>query len=174
MYSITQNGKPLHPSKYLIDKKEKTFYTKESNVILDFSNLNGWTFETDDSCVFITGSNCKFITGVNCMFSTKHNCKYQTGDFCTFDTNSDCVFNTGDECTFDVSSDCVFNVGAESVIIRRDIFEVIQPEPNKRIKLNGTDVKGFTFVEEKKKIIIDGKEIEISIESFNELKKHFC
>ena len=61
----------------------------------------------------------------------------------------------------------------ECVIVRRDIFEVIQPEPNKTIKLNECNVLGFTYVEEKKKIMLDGKEIEISLDSYNEFKKQF-
>ncbi len=57
------------------------------------------------------------------------------------------------------------------MIVRRDIFEIIQPEVGVKIKLNGYEIKGFAIVNEKKKITIDGKEIAISVESFEALKK---
>jgi non-homologous end joining protein Ku len=50
------------------------------------------------------------------------------------------------------------------------VFEVIEPKAGQTIKLNEYIVKGYTIVNEHI-ITIDGKEIKISEESFNELKK---
>ena len=60
----------------------------------------------------------------------------------TFDTSYDCTFKTGSNCTFDTGSYCV--------VIRRDIYEVIELEEGKKIKLNGYSLKGFTVEEDDK------------------------
>jgi hypothetical protein len=56
------------------------------------------------------------------------------------------------------------------VIVRRDVFEVIEPKKGQIIKLNDGRTKGYIILNEHI-ITIDGKEIKISEESFNELKK---
>ena len=114
-FSVTQYGKELDPSKYNWDPKTKTFSTTEDDLVLDFSNINGVTFDTGDNCTFKTGK--------------------------------------------------------ESVIVRRDVFEIIQPKPEETIKLNSISIKGYTVVNPKRIISIDGKDIEISEESFQNLKK---
>ena len=45
-YSITQAGKPLSRDKYSIDLETKVFSSKEDCLILDFSDLQDWTFNT--------------------------------------------------------------------------------------------------------------------------------
>jgi hypothetical protein len=40
MFSVTKNGKKLDKSLYNWDEKTKTFSTKESGLVLDFSNYN--------------------------------------------------------------------------------------------------------------------------------------
>jgi hypothetical protein len=57
--------------------------------------------------------------------------------------------------------------------VRRDVFEVIQLEKGKTIKLNGYKVAGFTYINEKHIISIDGKEVELSQESYENLQKLF-
>ena len=66
-YSITQKGKPLEKNKYTLDKKTKTFSSKEENLVLDFSDEYGWTFNTRSECTFNTGSDCTFNVGKDCM-----------------------------------------------------------------------------------------------------------
>lgn len=46
-------------------------------------------------------------------------------DFAEIDN---CTFKTGSYCTFDTGSYCTFDVGERCVIIRRDIFEIIEPK----------------------------------------------
>jgi len=138
MFSVTKKGKPLNKSLYNWDEKTKTFSTNESNLVLDFSDMNYVTFNTGSYCTFMTGDGCKF----------------NTGDDCTFTTRSRCTFETGNDC----------------VIVRRDIYEVIEIPENTKIKLNNCQVKGYMIIPEKHIVIIDGKEIELSEESLNNLK----
>jgi hypothetical protein len=42
---------------------------------------------------------------------------------------------------------------------------------NKKIKLNDYQIKGYTFINDEHVIIIDDKEIKLSEESYNNLKK---
>jgi len=93
------------------------------------------TFNTDYGCTFKAGSNCTFNAGFSCTFKTGSDCTFKTGsdctfktDYgCTFKTSSNCTFNTGFNCTFDTGHGCTFNFTnkANCVIVRRDIFEVI-------------------------------------------------
>jgi len=187
LFSVTQNGEELAESKYKWDEKTLTFSSAENNLVLDFSGINGATFKTGnkctvkagaycefntrDNCTFDTGWGCTFDTGSDCTFNTESNCTFKTENNCVFKTGRNCTFNTRSDCTFDISNNCIFKTGQNCVIVRRDIFEVIQPEADVAIKLNGENEKGFTLVKDTKTITIDGKDIEISIESFNNLKK---
>jgi len=57
------------------------------------------------------------------------------------------------------------------VIVRRDIFEIIEIPENTKIKLNEYEVKGYTIIKPNHTIIIDNKEKEAKEDSFNNLKK---
>jgi hypothetical protein len=157
-FSVTQNGKPLNPKLYNWDEDTKTFSTNESDLVLDFSKCEGITFNTGYNCTFKTGSDCTFKTGSFCTFKTNSHCTFTTGSYCTFttgshctfDTSSDCTFTTGYNCTFDTGSDCTFKTGSNCVIVRRDVFEVIQPKTNQTIRLNDHLVKGYSILEDKK------------------------
>jgi hypothetical protein len=146
-FSVTQNGKELDKKFYNWNEESRTFSTNKNDLVLDFSLLNGITFDTGAYCIFKTGSNS------------------------TFDTGSSCIFKTCSSCTFDTGSNCTFTTGKECVVIRRDIFEVIKLEENKPIKLNSYKIEGFEYIKPEHIITIDGKEIKLSEESFNELKK---
>ena len=63
---------------------------------------------------------------------------------CTFKTGSGCTFNTNSYCTFKTSYDCTFKTGSGCVVIRRDIYEVIELTEWIKIKLNEYCVKWFT------------------------------
>ena len=54
---------------------------------------------------------------------------------------------------------------------KKDIYEVITIPAEKTIKLNGCRIPGYTIINPQKKIIIDDKEIELSEESYQNLKK---
>lgn len=172
-FSVTQFGKPLSKDKYTWNAKIRTFSTEENELVLDFTNIVGVTFKTGDNCIFKTSHDCVFKTCNHCTFETGSDCTFETGSDCTFKTYDNCTFNTGDECTFDTSSNCTFKTSEECVIVRRDIFEVIQIPKNIKIKLNSYKVPGYTVIKDTKIITIDGKDIEISIESFEAFKKQF-
>ena len=163
MFSVTKNGKKLDKNLYTWDEESKTFSTKEDRLVLDFSEYNGVTFKTSYGCTFKTGHDC--------TFNTSHSCTFDTGPYCTFKTGSGCTFKTVYDCTFDTGSSCTFKTEEDCVIVRRDVFEIIQPEPNVKIRLNGWGEKGYTLVKDTKTITIDGKDIEISLESFESLKE---
>jgi len=154
-FSITQNGKKLSKRKYNWNKDTKILSTNENNLVLDFSEYNGVTFKT--------GHNCTFKTGNGCIFKTNSNCTFNTGDYCTFKTGYNCTFNIGSSCTFTCREKCV--------CIRRDIYEVIEIPENKTIILNKYEIKGYSFQIQKRKIVINGKEIEMSEESYQNLKE---
>ena len=162
--SVTKNGKELDKDLYSWNEETRIFSSNENGLVLDFSDINNCTFKTKSYCTFKAGSGCMFNTGSNCTFTTGSYCTFDTVFGCTFDTGSDCTFKTGADCTFDTEYNCV--------VVRRDVFEVIQllNEEN-HIKLNQGGIKGYEVIGEKHIITIDGKEIELSEESFNELKK---
>ena len=106
-------------------------------------------------------------------FSTKENglvLDFTGIDDCTFDTGYNCTFKTGYNCTFKTGSRCTFKTGDYCVVVRRDVHEIIELQENQKIKLNCLKKKGYEVINEHK-IIIDDKEIMLSEESFNELKK---
>ena len=184
-FSVTKNGKTL--SKELYDWNEETlvFSSNEDNLVLDFSDCDSVTFKTGNDCTFKTGSNCTFDTGSDCTFNTGSDCVFNTGSDCTFDTLSGCTFKTGDGCTFSTISyctfntgyDCTFKTGSDCVIVRRDVFEVIQVPENEVIKLNSYNVKGYEVITEPAieiSVKINGKECslkDISTETLNKLKE---
>jgi hypothetical protein len=76
MFSVTQFGKELDNSKYTWNEENKVFSTKESNLVLDFSDYI--------SVAFHTGFFCTFKTSHYCTFETLDNCVFYTGDCCKF------------------------------------------------------------------------------------------
>lgn len=194
-FTVTQHGQPFDD--YSWNEKTRIFGTKGFNVVIDFGQNNCITFHTGSHCTFKTGSHCMFYTGQHCIFDTQSHCTFDTGNHCTFatmcnctfstafhctfKTGENCIFTTGESCTFRTGYGCTFNIsygctvttGNESVIVRRDHFEVIQPEPNTTIKTNSFDALGYTIVPKTHTITIAGKDIELSEESFQAFKKQF-
>ena len=123
---VLQNGEPLHLDKFEWNEKAKTFSTDEDNLVLDFNNINNIIFTTGTGCIFTTGSGCTFKTDSHCIFTT--------GPGCTFTTDSHCTFTTGSGCIFKTHSGCV--------IVRRDVFEVIQPKKDDIIQLCPYQISG--------------------------------
>lgn len=120
-FSITKNGKPLNTSLYTWNETTQTLSTKESNLVLDFSNYNNCTFNTGYNCTFKTGDgctfnsddDCTFDTGDYCTFNTSYGCTFKTENGCIFNTDYGCTFHTDDGCTFNTSYDCTFNTGSD-------------------------------------------------------------
>ena len=159
-FSITKNGKPLDKSLYIRDEKTKTLSTNEYWLVLDFSDYSYCTFKTGSYCTFKTGSRCTFDTGSGCTFNTGSRCTFDTGSCCTFDTGSDCTFDTSSDCTFDTSSDCIFdtgygctfNAGSRCVVVRRDVYEVIELKEWQKIKLNWYWERWYKIIEDEQEI----------------------
>ncbi len=164
---VLQDGKPLALNKFTWDEKTRTFSSGENNLIIDFTFIDNCTFKTGSDCTFKTGSDCTFDTGYDCTFDTGSDCTFKTGSDCTFKTGygctfktrSDCTFKTWSGCTFKTGSDCTFDTGYGCVIVRRDIFEVIQPEEGKIIQLCPHNISGYLvdgMLNGEPYIIVDG------------------
>ena len=151
---VLQNGEPLSSDKFEWDEKTNTFSSSEDNLVLDFNNIDyctfrtgsDCTFKTGSGCIFKTGSFCTFDTGYDCTFNTGSSCTFKTGFNCTFNTDYDCTFKTGFGCTFDTSAVCTFRTGFGCVVVRRDIYEVIELKEGQKIKLNKAGIKGFEII----------------------------
>ncbi len=119
-YSITYKGLALNRNKYKINFNSKTLSCEISDLVIDFSPHNGWTFniesdctiKTGHSCTFNTRSNCTFDTGHECTFNTGWNCNFKTGERCNFHAGRHCIFKTGWNCIFGTRDYCTFNTGA--------------------------------------------------------------
>jgi hypothetical protein len=171
-YSITQNRKPLDPDLYRWNEETKTLSTTESGLVLDFSDYDGVTFKTGYGCTFETGCDCTFETGRVCTFDTSHSCTFKTWDNCTFKTGRDCTFITGHDCTFNTGYDCTFNTGSNCtfhtshnctfeteencVVMRKDIFKVININGVCRFASLWQRCKGFIGNIKTKKIKLNG------------------
>ena len=182
-FSVTKNGKELSSHLYSWNINTKIFSTNEDNLVLDFRGINNCTFITGSGCTFITGNNCTFTTGSGCTFDTHSKCTFTTHSGCTFTTESKCTFTTGSgcifttysgctfttetACTFNTGSNCTFTTGTDCIIIRRDIFEVIQPVAYIKIKLNKTGSKGYKEVKEIKPNINNNNTTTICIRNIN-------
>jgi len=143
---VLKNGEPLALHLFEWDEYTKTFSSNENGLVLDFKDIS--------YCTFKTSSNCTFNTGWKCAFNTSYECVFNTSSDCTFNTDSECTFNTGDNCTFNTSFYCNFNIGKNSVIVRRDVFEVIAlTEETNHIRLNPYKVKGYEAINDKVKIL---------------------
>ena len=145
--------------------------TFKTGNICTFNTGNSCTFNTGSACTFNTGSHCTFNTGSHCTFNTGNICTFKTGNSCTFKTGYGCTFHTGFSCTFNTGYYCIFKTDKNCVGIRYDVDGIIEIPPNTLIKYNGCASPGYTIIEPKHTIIIDGKEIELSEESYQSLKK---
>jgi hypothetical protein len=108
-----------------------------------FTTGSGCTFTTGFGCTFTTGFGCTFTTGSDCTFKTGSGCTFKTGWCCTFTTGSDCTFKTSSGCTFKTGSDCTFKTGPNCVIVRKDIYEIIQPNLDVLLTICPYNIKGY-------------------------------
>ena len=133
---VLQNGKPLPLDKFEWDEKTKTFSSNEDGLVLDFAGIS------------------------NCTFNTLGGCTFNTLGGCTFDTGWSCTFVTGDRCTFVTGWGCTFKTGEKCVVVRRDVYEVIELSEGKKIRLNEYGVKGYkVLVKKPKKVVLTMDEI---------------
>jgi len=116
---VRKDGKPLPLDQFTWDEKTFTFSSNIHGLVLDFTNISGVTFKTEEDCTITTDSCCTFKASWNCTFKTGWDCMFKTDSYCTFTT------------------------GKNSVIVRRDLFEIIQPEPDVTLQLPPYDVPGY-------------------------------
>ena len=77
-----------------------------------------------------------------------------------FNDISDCIFKTGSYCTFNTGSGCTFKTGKNCVVVRRDIYEVIELKSGQKIKLKDYGIKSYDILEEEKP---QGKKVKIRV-----------
>ena len=166
MYSVKdKNGKDLDKSLYKIDFEKKTFSSREHYLVIDFSGLDGWFFDTLSNCEFETGNNCEFETGNNCEFKTDnhcsfdtyHCCKFKTGNNCKFVTLAGCKFLTGNNCSFDTRNYCKFKTG-NNCSFDTSYFCIFETGNNCELKCYSKKYKlskGFSFVNDEYKLHTD-------------------
>ena len=90
----------------------------------------------------------------------------KTRTFSTVENNLVLDFSEWFYCTFETGSDCTFKTGNDCVIVRRDVFEVIQPEVGTTYKLCTHKIPGYLTKEEDENAFymeIDGKRVEYII-----------
>ena len=170
-FLVTKNGENLSKDRYTLDKRTKIFSSTENNLVICAIGFPGYTFNIGSNCILNTSYNCIFNAGNYCIFNTEHNCNFKTGWGCVFDTGEDCIFKTENNCIFKTGSGSIFYTNKNCVVIRRDVFEVIQIPENTKIQLNSPYSCGYIKIKDTKTITIDGKDIEVSNESFEALKK---
>jgi hypothetical protein len=132
---VFQNGKPLDFNNFEWDENANTFSSNECGLVLNFEGIALINFNAGIGCIFKTGSYCTFNTKQNCTFITGFNCVFNTGSDCFFITDSDCVFIT--------YSSCEFNAKENSVIVRKDVYEIIELNGLCKIKINDWGKKGY-------------------------------
>lgn len=143
---ILKDGKPLDRTMYNIDFKTKVFSSRESNLVLNFSTLPGWTFRVCSGCTFITSFNCVFKTGQNCTFTTSFNCIFKTRENCTFTTGSGCTFRTGSNCIFNNSRH--LNMKGSVFLVWDINSQHFRNGDDKSIILDSSDGKHYLLTEE--------------------------
>jgi len=96
---VLQYGKPLDLDEFEWDEEAREFSSSMPGLVLDFSGIDDYIFNTSSNCIFKTGSRCQF--------NTDYDCKFITGNHCVFNTGFDCVFKTRDNCIFVTGTNCV-------------------------------------------------------------------
>ena len=139
------------------------------SITKDGKKLSKDLYTRDEKTKTLSTNECWLVLD----FSDCSDCTFYTSYGCTFDTSSNCTFKTDSDCTFKTGSNCTFKTGYYCVVVRRDIYEVVELEENKTIKLNWYLIKWYTNIGETHTIKIDWKEIELSEESYQSFKKQF-
>jgi len=133
---IIKDGKPLDLDKFECDEETNTLSIKENYCTID--------------------------CGYNCTIKCGSDCTIDCGSDCTINCGSDCTINCYSDCTINCYSDCIIKGGSECVVVRRDIYEVIELKENRKIKLNGCRIKGYSVIEDESSL--SGKEVEVKLD----------
>ena len=154
---VLQGGKPLHESKFMWDESTKTFSSNEDNLVIDFNGIHYATIKCGYSATIDCGDyatiDCGESATIDCGDSATINCgrsaTIKCGHYATIDCGSYATINCGSYATI--------NCGEESVIIRRDVFEVIT-NPTTPIKICPYGIAGHLTQDESGKWMKDGEE----------------
>jgi hypothetical protein len=175
MFTVSKNGKPF--TDYTWDEKAKTFSSDANGLVIDMSDMSevtvacGW--ESTVTCGWYSTVKCGWYSTVTCGGHSTVKCgRYSTvtcgvGSTITCGECSTVTCGVGSTITCGECS-TVKAEGEYVVVTRRDCQDFFRLD-NQTIKTNSYRVVGYEVVEPKKIITIDGKDIEISKESYDSL-----
>jgi len=158
---VLQDGKPLSLDKFEWDEKTGTFSSVENHLVLDFKGVDNLTIDCGYSCTINCGYSCTINCGYSCTINCGSSCTINCGYSCTINCGSSCTINCWYSCTINCWYSCTINPkGDECVVVRRDVYEVIELTKGKKIKLNEYGVKGYkVLVKKPKKVVLTMDEI---------------
>jgi hypothetical protein len=132
---VLKDGKPLALSKFNWDEETKTFSSKVSGLVMDFSGI---------ALTINAGSGSTINAG---PYST-----INAGSGSTIKARSDSTINAGSGSTIKAG-------GENIVVVNRNVFEVIQPNKGDKIQICPCNIKGHLInglYDGKSHIIADG------------------
>lgn len=153
---VLHNGEMIKFDDFTWDKKKRIFSSKLNGIVLEFSEINFSTINVGNYSTIKAGLESTIKSGFHSMIYAGSDSKIKTG--------SKSIIKTCDSSTI--------YAGEKSVCVRSDIFEFFKIPTNKKIKINEWLKRGYTFIENHT-IKIDGKELKLSNDSYNELKEFF-
>ena len=147
-----KDGRKVCSSKYVYMKEHYIFSCGLDNIIIE-----------SDDC----GMSFQLESGVELHMK----------DNCVVDCQTDCTIIGGYSATINAGDSVTVNAGVDSVLIGRWNTELEVVSGRDYLSVHWSLKSGIIFLArdflKKKKIVIDGKEIMISQESYNEFKKQF-
>jgi hypothetical protein len=150
-FTVSKNGKPF--TDYTWDEKTKTFSSDANGLVIDMSELSRVTIK----CGWHSTIKCKGYSTIKCKGYSTMRCGYGSTIKCGGNSTIKCEGNST------ITAD-----GEFIVVIRWDCEDFYRLD-SQTIKTNEYGVVGYEAVDEKKIITIDGKDIELSKESYEAL-----
>ena len=150
---VYKNGAPLPLNQFNWHEETKTFSSKHSNLVIDFSKLSDGTMKIANDCTVTVDQGwviharfgCVIKTDCNCVICACSACTITTGSYCSIYAIQDCNIKTLHSCiisashgstvvtenfsTVDVTNNCCVTAGHKS-IVRAAIACTITPKNN--------------------------------------------
>ena len=153
---VLKDGKPLSLSKFNWCSKTGKFSSDVDGLVIDFKSISNLTINVCNNNTIDVGSN----NTINAVNSNTINATYSN----TINAGSNNTINVGNNNTINATYNNTIKVGKDCVIVRRDVFEVIQPACGDTITIFPYGKKGYLtngMYNGKPHIIADGIVSEI-------------
>ena len=114
-------------------------------------------FEWDEKTKTFSSNENDLVLDFKGVDNLTINCR----NYCTINCESFCTINCGYYCTINCRYYCTINPkGDECVVVRRDVYEIIEIPEGKKIRLNEYGVKGYkVLVKKPKKVVLTMDEV---------------